>query len=347
MITINGFYSIQFTVKTVDNIYHPFFFTLIINTKLFTMSDKQSALDKISELREVLDEAQSNIDEVQNSLQEFAEQVMNEMDGFVPVDEQLFIDENDTDRNDLEAEQAWTKQYIEQTIKFLETELHFKVIRKDDITVSSDGNSVNETATETKAEDNVIEEKKSEDTSSFSSFSTCTLHTLCGICRAEIDSTSMFQCDRCKKQIHNDCYEDLVKAEIIPKCPTCRHFLENPNSTSSSSSSSDSFFDRRPVQPVQPVQPVGLPLVHGISLKGKRPIVPIFRNSDGNGYHYYTPSGAKAQVTARHLQTFQLFSSNLPNLNWDGTGNVNRTDAVCQEAHNCTYPCCPHYWRQL
>lgn len=331
------------------------------------MSDKQSALDKISELREVLDEAQSNIDEVQNSLQEFAEQVMNEMDGFVPVDEQLFIDENDTDRNDLEAEQAWTQQYIEQTIKFLETELHFKVIRKDDITVSSDGNSGNSwlvngvvfneegkfsldsdvsvTANETKAEDNVIEEKKSEDT--ISTLSTCTLHTLCVICRTEIDSTSMFQCDHCKKQIHNNCYEDLVEAEIIPKCPSCRQFFENPNSTSSSSSSSGSFFDPRPVQPVQPVQPVGLPLVHGISLKGKRPIVPIFRNSDGNGYHYYTPSGAKAQVTARHLQTFQLFSSNLPNLNWDGTGNVNRTDAVCQGAHNCTYPCCPHFWRQL
>jgi hypothetical protein len=193
------------------------------------MSNKQSALDKISELREVLDEAQSNIDGVQNSLQEFVEEVMDEMDKFIPFDEQLFIDENDTDRNDPEAEQAWTKQYVDQTIKFLETELHFKVIRKDDITVSSDGNSVNETATETKAEDNVIEEKKSEDTfSTFSSFSTCTLHTLCGICRAEIDSTSMFQCDRCKKQIHNDCYEDLVKAEIIPKCPTCRHLLENP-----------------------------------------------------------------------------------------------------------------------
>ena len=196
------------------------------------MSDKQSALDKISELREVLDEAQSNIDGVQNSLQEFVEEVMDEMDKFIPFDEQLFIDENDTDRNDPEAEQAWTKQYVDQTIKFLETELHFKVIRKDDITVSSDGNSVNETATETKAEDNVIEEKKSEDTfSTFSSFSTCTLHTLCGICRAEIDSTSMFQCDRCKKQIHNDCYEDLVKAEIIPKCPTCRHLLENPHPT--------------------------------------------------------------------------------------------------------------------
>ena len=134
------------------------------------MSNKQSALDKISELREVLDEAQTSIDEVQNSLQEYAEQVMNEMDNFIPVDEQLFIDENDTDRNDPEAEQAWTKQYVDQTIKFLETELHFKVIHKDDIIVLSDGSSVNETASETKAEDNVIEEKKSEDT--FSTFST-------------------------------------------------------------------------------------------------------------------------------------------------------------------------------
>ena len=109
-----------------------------------------SAFDRISDIGELLEDAQARINEAQTTLQELTESIMEEMDNFVSIDEELFIDENDSDRKDPEADKDWENQWFQQTKEFLEVNLRLQLIPMDDI------------ASETKEEISLIEETVSE-----------------------------------------------------------------------------------------------------------------------------------------------------------------------------------------
>ena len=181
------------------------------------MTDKQlSKFENIAEISGLLEGAQL-------SLQDLAEKVMSEMDSFVPEDEQLFIDEDDSDRNNPEAEKDWENQWFQQTKEYLETKLRFKLVSIDDASVSVNSSALVESSissddnssyvTETKTEDTIIEQK-------FDYYQTPTTpSTECKLCHLPIQ-TDFFSCFFCKTNMHYECFL-MVKVNHDNQCPNC------------------------------------------------------------------------------------------------------------------------------
>ena len=194
-----------------------------------------SAFDRISDIGELLDDAQARIDEAQTTLQELTESIMEEMDNFVSIDEELFIDENDSDRKDPEADKDWENQWFQQTKEFLEVNLRLQLIPMDDI------------ASETKEEISLIEETKSEP------------DNICQICLKNVDihgGIGLFTGGCCGKFFHESCRLRFICHDSRPKCPNCRtNWQDKYGYTAivpSDSSMSDSVSVLTPVVPAPP-----------------------------------------------------------------------------------------------
>lgn len=192
-----------------------------------TISDdfpELTLMDRASEIGELLDEAQSKVNDAQVSLQELTEQIMKVMDEYVPVDEQLFIDDDADSRGNPEADEDWKNQWFKDTKDYLEKHLRLQLVSMDDDSIASHGSSVG--FSETKAEDNVFEEKKADD----DTVSTLSADTLCQICHDTLKASlcDHYECRRCCKVLHRNCYNDLRRSGSN-KCPSCRMIWNDPH----------------------------------------------------------------------------------------------------------------------
>ena len=200
-----------------------------------------SAFDRNEMLKEALDEVKEAIDGSLEAFQEFAEEVMKQIDEFVPEDPDLFLDTSEYNATETrEVQKMWQEKWFEDTKEYLKEKYRLKLVpinnsensETPDVTseISESSSAYWNTALstvvdETKEEDinNLAEEKKEED--AISAVTTATTETICQIClepiNETINCTEMLCCD---KHIHTSCHNKLQQHHQFGSynCPNCR-----------------------------------------------------------------------------------------------------------------------------
>ena len=194
---------------------------------------QMSAFDTIEELKEALDEANETISNAQPTLEDLTEEVMKQMDEFVPEDPDLFIDTSEYSATETKEQQKmWEQKWFTETKEYLETEYGLKLVPLDEWTSKhSDSSSaywnasLSSATNETKEENtSLIEEKKEED--AVSVITSATEETICQICMDTIyESRDGIAFDCCGKRFHHSCkhqFQLMHSQDSHYNCPNCR-----------------------------------------------------------------------------------------------------------------------------
>ena len=208
---------------------------LIINHNFFNMS----AFDTNEELKTALDEVKE-----EPSYEVLAEQVLQELEEYVPEDPDMFLDTSDLNRAETKEEQeAWRQQWFENVKQELESDFGLVLVPKNNPT-ESDGSS-NETWStfsissmirEEKEERKLMDDEKKEEEDflveekedAFSALTSDTTQTICQICMDIVHAHESNVNPCCGKAFHASCNNSYMQSISMNRpggfytCPNCR-----------------------------------------------------------------------------------------------------------------------------